>query len=174
MTKVRQVVIPRRPGYRHDGVECAIRMDGSTPAFEFLMKLRSEAWPDGVVQLVNPNLAPKRHYYVFISRLRHLAETGLPADPKAINALLDGLWEVKAVKLRIPFFDLDEKGNLVKKGKNKDRHLVDPEGNNTYWEYPKFEKKLILTHGFPKPGGKTPPPEIELAKLIRDEDLQND
>lgn len=173
MTKVRGVLIHRKVGYRHV-VEYAIRTDGSQPAQDFLKTLKSNAWPNGIVDQVDPDARPADVYYQFISRLKHLARTGHPVFRGACNWLPDGLWDAKADTLRIPFFDVDENGKHTKKNRITDRRTVDPDNQNEDWMFPTWDTFLRLTHGFPKTGDFTENDEIELAKKIRDEDLQND
>ena len=173
MTKVRDVLIPRAPGFRHL-VEYAIREDGTQPAKDFLMNLKADAWPDHVVGKVDPDARAAPLYYQFVVRLKHLARTGKPASGTYCNWLPDGLWEAKADSLRIPFFDVDKNGNHTKKLRITDRRVVDPNNENEDWKFPTWDTVLRLTHGFPKTGPTTEESEIDLAMDIREEDLRDE
>jgi hypothetical protein len=170
MTKVRKVLIPKKVNTKHQ-IEFAVRADGSYPASEALEELRKNAWPNGVVQLVDPHDRPADAFYHLMSRLEHFSKTGRPRDPKAMNGLEDGIYEFKAIKIRFPFFEVDANDQIVKKKKNASQSVIVPMEPKGSWEIPNFEMKIRLTHCFAKDAQKTRPAEIKTAKAIRDEDL---
>lgn len=173
MTKVRTVIIPRRAGYEYE-VECAQMSDGSEPANEYITKLRSGAWPNGYDEKVDPDSQPAHVIYLMMATLQTMAESGVPNNQTAIKALRDGLWEVRGDTSRMAFFDVDGDGAHASKGRIGDRRDVDPDNKDDFWWFPLLDETLRLTHGFAKTGDKTEETDIELAQLIRQEDLNND
>lgn len=173
MTKVRTVIIPRRIEYEY-GVECAKMADGTEPANEYIKKLRSGAWPNGYAEKVDPDSRPAHVIYLMMATLQAIAETGVPNNQTAIKALRDGLWEVRGDTSRMAFFDVDGDGVHTSKGRVEDRRDVDPRNEDDFWWFPILDETLRLTHGFAKTGDKTEETDIELAKQIRREDLEND
>jgi phage-related protein len=119
-TKVEVLVVA---GERHT-LRAAVLADGSSPASEFFAALE-------------PTSRRALNY-----RLERFAETGRLPAPWQVNALEDGLFELK----------LSDGSRLV-----------------AYHAGFRQRGLVVLTHGFVKKSPKTPRAEIERAKRIREE-----
>lgn len=173
MTKVRLVVIPGTDTSCHDKVECAIRADGSSPAADFWLNLKSDVWPDEYAAFVHPDSEALHEYFQLVGLLEHLVKTGTPKYKDASKHLRNGIWEVRFSRIRMPYFDVDENGVNVPKLPNADRRLVDPNNEDDWWSYPHMDQTIRLTHGFIKSDERAPE-EYDIAEQIRAEDLNND
>ncbi|GAB3337672.1 hypothetical protein RMN56_10285 [Micromonospora halotolerans] len=114
-------------------VEAARISDGTALADEFLQKLEKKR---GGLELVA----------AVAVRFEDIARTGTLEIPRELNELRDDLWEIKAERVRLPF----------------------------YWTQRAFASKAIrITHGFLKGTWKTPRGEIDKALWVRREDLRS-
>ncbi|MBM7503514.1 hypothetical protein ACFPER_08530 [Agromyces aurantiacus] len=157
-------------------VECAVRADGSTsPVSEALARLRKGEWrldEDHVEGDPWPDERQPDDYFKLLAHLKHFVQHGEPLYRRAMNYLVDGVWEWKIGSKRIPMFDTDDEGNYEPKAPIS--HIDDAPKGARYWEIPDFDYTIRLTHMFPKTGPKAPPEEIQLAKTIREEDVEHD
>ncbi|MDP1712406.1 MAG: hypothetical protein Q8K86_08115 [Candidatus Nanopelagicaceae bacterium] len=173
MTKVRLVVLHGKATDCHDKVECALRADKTSPAEDFWLSLRANAWPSGCAELVHPDAEAIDEYYKITEMLEHLVKTGTPQYEGASKYLKEGIWEVRHYRVRLPYFDVDENGENIPKAPHDDRRIVDPDGlDDDWWKYPHMDQTIRLTHGFIK-SGDTAPEQYELAIQIRNEDLEH-
>lgn len=113
-------------------IEAARMADGRYPADEYLNSLLASTKSADLDRLAN-----------LLIRLEHYAHRGTLEIPRELNELRDGIWEFKAGRDRLPFFDV--------------------EGSPT--------GALRLTHGFFKRQQETPRKEINMALKVRKEDL---
>ncbi|WP_441245597.1 type II toxin-antitoxin system RelE/ParE family toxin [Kitasatospora sp. McL0602] len=118
----------------HHMIEAARMTDGRYPADEYLNSLLASNKPAELDRLAN-----------LLIRLEHYAHRGTLEIPRELNELRDGMWEFKAGRDRLPFFNLEES----------------PSG------------ALRLTHGFYKKQQETPHKEINMALKVRREDLES-
>lgn len=149
-------------------MQCALRKDRSSPAADFMDKLR-EADLEAASQAELPPDEQVASWHWFIAASERIADTGEPPHGRTHNQLQDGIWELKHLALRLTFFDTD--------GKGKDEPLIDRESYSRFQQRPwpeGFEEYLRLTTGFVKRSQKTPPKEIGFARLVRKEDLDHD
>lgn len=175
MTKVRFVIMrgDGKDDY-HDKVDCAIRIDGTSPSYDFWNELKAGVWQDGRVGRIDPDSTAQIDYFIVLARiLRKLIETGVPKYRTAINSLQNGIWEIKGGKARIPFFDVDSASGVHRpKHRITDRRTLGSEyERDDYWWYPSMDGTIRLTHGFMKMGDTTEGEDIEMAETIRREDL---
>ena len=173
MTKVRYVIMKGREGDCHDKVECALRADGSSPAFDFWNELQKGVFQDGRAAFIDPESEDQISDFIVLARvLRGLIETGYPIYGRAINDLRRGIWEIKGGEARMPFFDVErESGMHTPKSRVAVRWEVDPNMQVDYWWFPHMDQTLRMTHGFIKDGDLTPEEEMSKAESIRQEDL---
>ena len=86
------------------------------------------------------------------TRLERFSRQGEQSLGRNVRELRDGLWEIKAGDVRLPFFHIDETMES-----RCDRGTV-----------------IRLTHGFIKRGMRAPEAEINRARWIWGEDRQSD
>lgn len=150
-------------------IECAVRTDQTSPVAEALDQLAAGKWPvednsDGLDRL-------DRQVSVrdgFLSAMRHLSQYGTLPPGTHYNVLLDGIWEFKRLRMRLTYYDTDGRGShepvYVEKG----------HWRNTPWPMNDYDDYLRLTTAFEKTTAQTPQHEIDLAKQVREEDLEHD
>ncbi|MGW0833997.1 hypothetical protein [Streptomyces prunicolor] len=163
-----------RKGSFHDRIECATREDGSSPAASFWADLKVGDWSADPYFQSPPDENQLHNAAKLFVHLRHIGEKGYPPYQRAVNFLEDGIWEVKHDHHRIAYFDTYGDGGYEPKDKVDDRRIADPESNDDFWWYPELDPILRLTNGWAKEGPKAPPEAIELALLVREEDVEHD
>lgn len=114
---------------RQFAIEAAFDGDGGSPSRDFLLSLnRKKKTQDQLVDI--------------LMRLEDFASTGTLKVPRELNHLKDELWEIKAGKVRLPFY------------------YTDPETCG----------HIRVTHGFLKASQKTPLKEMDRGCAIIRED----
>lgn len=114
-------------------VEAAKTKDGRSPADDFLQELAKRRQRIGLLAAV-------------AVRFEDIATTGDLEVPRELNDLGDGIWEIKAERVRLPF----------------------------YWSAQPCASPVIrITHGFWKGTWNTPRKEIYRARWIRDGDMKS-
>lgn len=111
-------------------IEAARTADGTSPAFDFLAGLGRR--PKEI-----PRLA------AVVMRFEELSRTGTLPIPRELNELRDGIWEIKAETVRLPYFRITG---------------------------PCAMEVIRVTHGFTKNTQRTPRKEIDKALWVRRED----
>lgn len=111
-------------------IEAAWTRDHRAPSDEFLQDLEGRKRTLSLAAAV-------------AMRFEDLARYGKLEIPRELNELRDGLWEIKAERVRLPFFWMLE---------------------------PSHARAIRLTHGFLKGTERTPRREIDRAGWIRTED----
>jgi hypothetical protein len=168
---VRSVIVHADPSFCY-AVEIARRTDGVHPARDFLDDLE-KGMLDGDPDTEDlPDEEQIRDYPRLIDVIRGIATYGEPAHRRQVNYLEDGLWEFKYGRKRLAFFDTDGRGNHVPKPP-QDIFTSTNVGSDYFW-FPDFDPILRITNGWVKTDDAAPPEAIELAKLIREEDLEHD
>lgn len=76
-------------------------------------------------------------------RFEEFARTGTLSIPLQLNSLGNGIWEIKAVNVRLPFYYVDSHAGY---------------------------RTIRITNGFVKKGSKCPPRHIRTAMRVRGED----
>lgn len=120
-------------GTRHM-IEAAVFPNGECPVDEFLASLENSRKPRDRDRLAT-----------ILMLLEDYAEGELEI-PRELNDLRDGIWELKAGDVRLPFFAV--------------------EGTRT--------GAIRLTHGFVKQGEKAPRKQIDMALWVRSKDKEVD
>lgn len=151
-----------------------MRGDGSSPAATFWVELKVGDWSSDPYFQNPPDEDQIHNFAKLLAHLRHIGEKGYPPYQKAINFLEDGVWEVKHGHHRVAYFDTFGDGEYDPKNKIDDRRITDPELKDDFWWYPELDSILRLTNGWSKEGEKAPPEAIELALLVREEDVDRD
>jgi len=158
----------------HDGavyeVACAVRADAVTsPVSEFLDRLKEQTWrTDAAEAGLAPDEQVRAHAFL-LATIRHFADTGEFAHWTDRRPLRDGIWEIKRLHLRLSFYDTDGAGGYTPKYANRL-----PMAGGGRFEIPEFDEFIRLGTAFGKTGRQTPPHELALATLIREEDLAHD
>ncbi|GHE43842.1 hypothetical protein GCM10017673_52480 [Streptosporangium violaceochromogenes] len=113
-------------------IEAARTTTGECRADEFIKKLENSRKPKDAQRLAD-----------ILVRLERFAATGTLAVPRELNDLRDGIREIKAGDVRLPFFDVPRT----------------------------FSGAIRLTGGFLKRSWRTPRNHIDEAIWVRREDL---
>ncbi|MEU1594533.1 hypothetical protein ABZ468_17095 [Streptomyces sp. NPDC005708] len=151
-----------------------MRKDGSSPAETFWADLEAGDWSSDPYFQKPPDEDQIHNCAKLLARLKHIGEKGYPPYQRAINFLEDGVWEVKYDHHRVAYFDTFGEGEYDPKNRVDDRRRVDPDMKDEFWWYPELDSILRLTNGWAKEGPKAPPEAIELALLVREEDVDRD
>lgn len=156
---------------RHYAVECGVRRDGTSPAWEFLQALASGTWEETLDEDAPDEQVAD--YDMFLEFCRRLAEAGLPPGLGQYNYLRDGIWEFKRATKRLTWYDTPGDGTHTPKPKLTDssesRYPSTPE-----WAFPDFDEYIRLGHAFPKVSQKTADIDLDEAERVRGEDLEHD
>jgi hypothetical protein len=153
----------------HDGdiycIECAVRDDGVTsPVAEFLGALRNQSWESEIDSSDQP-----KTYQWLLAKMEYFADNGEFPHIGNWNQLMKGIWEIKRWSIRVTFFDTDGKGHYTPKIEEK---IIT--GGGGYCPLPNFDPYIRLGTVFEKRTRLTPQHELDLAYMIREEDLEHD
>lgn len=167
MTKVVRTVIVDGRCHR---ISCAVRADGTAPAWEFLEALRKGEWEhdDGLER--DEQI---RDYDYLMTVILYWADEGFPPRVDDAKWLRDGIWEFRKHIKRLTFYDTDGEGGYVAKNEVewvKDSNYPD----STFWYIPYMDEEIRLGHTFAKRSQKTPDFDLAEAKRVRMEDLEHD
>lgn len=149
-------------------VDCAVRSDGSAPAGDFLDALKNSRWESGD----SPD-EQVDDYSWFLNAIQHWAKTGEPIYRNAVNALDDGIWEIKRGDKRLTFYDTDGHGGYTAKWRIRDHADADAP-DSAHWQIPNFDPLVRVGHAFTKRSQKTPASDLAAAADVREEDLSHD
>ena len=152
-------------------VDCAVRLDGSCPAGQFLDALKNGMWERA--HEAGPLDEQITDYHWFLNAIRHWANTGEPVYKDAVKPLDDGVWEFRHADQRLTIYDTDGQGGYAAKLPILD-HADAEAPDNHYWHIPYFDRLNRLGHAFTKTGQKTPKKDLTTMKTVREEDLAYD
>jgi len=156
-------------------VEYAVDAQGELPAKRMLDELKAgllhrdpdhqegEPWPDE---------AQPHDWAKLMTLIRHVAEQGIPPHGRAVNDLIDGIWEFKRGSKRVSFFDTPGDGTYSPKLRITDRALAS--NDDDYWWFPDFDDLIRLGHAFVKTDTRTSEPDLERCPRVREEDVAYD
>lgn len=165
----------------HEAVECAVRADGSSPAYEWLDALRRGASPGD--PLYQPPEDPEQvhDYFTLLARLESLGRNGCPGKVDEAKHLEDGVWEIRYGTRRVSYWDTPGDGTYTPKYPVKDVRELPParrDGSDgwawPYWRYPRMDAVLRVGPGWHKTGDFAPPEKIVEALDTREEDASHD
>jgi len=141
----------------------------TSPVARFLDSLKEKKWsPESTDAALQPDEQVKTHAWLQAA-IRQFANTGEFAHMGNWNSLVNGIWEIKRWQIRISFFDTDGLGNYAPKITER-MHT----GGGGYFPLPEFDEYIRLGTAFAKETQKTPQRELDLAQLVRKEDLAHD
>lgn len=155
-------------------VECAVRLDLTSPADEFLTALSQGMWSQDPDAEELPADAQLSDYDKFIVWCGMLADSGVPERRSAVNYLGHGIWEFKHGAKRLSYYDTPGDGTYTAKGKIRDRRTSDYADDDTWWWYPLFDRIIRLGHAFPKVSQEAAPADVAECRATRTEDLSHD
>lgn len=171
MTKVVRELIVEGGAYV---IECAVCADGTSPALAFLTALGDGMWEPDPETTGLPDDAQIGDHAFILQVCKKMADDGLPLRGSAVNALNDGIWEIRRSTKRLTFYDTDGSGSYTPKPKIRYRaDSPDPE-DEEFWWFPDFDDYIRLGHAFGKTSQKTLPKDLDRAETVRREDLQHD
>lgn len=114
-----------------------------------------------------------RAYARLMHTMQYYAETGEGDQAESMNALDRGIFEFKAGRARVAFFDTPGDGTWSEKQKIDDRNdALYPD--NATWFIPDLDEHLRLCNGWPKKARLARPGDINFACQVRTEDLKYD
>ena len=168
MAKVKRRVV-------HDGniyeVACAVRADGVTsPVDQFLNQLEGRAWRQETGETSTLNADEQYSAYEWVlAAIEFFAEHGEFHHRGNYNYLYEGIWEIKRYDLRISFYDTDGHGGYEPKMGVRSVY-----GGGGGFPLPDFDEYIRLGTVFEKTAARAPREELDLAAVIREEDLAHD
>ncbi|NEW33791.1 hypothetical protein GV791_14630 [Nocardia cyriacigeorgica] len=154
-------------------ISYAIRRDGTTaPAREVLDYLKEGTWSEGEDVAMHADEQVET-YAALMQSMQHYAEHGDGDREESMNGLDDGIFEFKAGRARIAFFDTPGDGTFTPRWKISNRD-DSPNPDSVTWHIPDLDPHIRLCNGWPKRGQKTNPGDISFARKVRFEDLEHD
>jgi hypothetical protein len=156
----------------HEEIQCAIREDGSSPAFAFLASLCNGADVDDPKHDPPEDRDQIYDYAKLVAIIEHIGCYGHPRKTKDVKHLSDGVWELRHGVRRLSYWDISEDGVFNPKLPNSTADTSLKHGPDD--RYPDMDWFLRLGCGWHKDGDLAPPAKIEEAKLIRAEDAAHD
>jgi len=134
--------------------------------------LKEGTWPDGHDEKMHADEQVDA-YAALMLTMKHFADTGEGDRPKSMNGLEDGIFEFKARRARIAFYDTPGDGTYVPKRKYTDPDQSEYPMSHT-WHIPDLDEEIRLCCGWPKKGQKAKPSDIGFARKVRGEDSRHD
>ncbi|MCU1616977.1 MAG: hypothetical protein JWO98_4517 [Frankiales bacterium] len=151
-----------------------MRADLSSPARDLVEEMQRGDWADDPYFKSPPDEDQIHDVAKLLAELQTMVDYGRPSRPSAVRHLRDGVWELKYSVRRFVYFDTPGDGTYEPKVPVQDGHNLPIGQQDEFWQYPLMDEVLRLTNGFSKTGQKAPPEQIDLAIVIRDEDVQHD
>ncbi|MFD3506769.1 hypothetical protein [Nocardia sp. NPDC058666] len=112
-------------------------------------------------------------YAKLMHTMQYYAEHGEGDRSESMNGLEDGIFEFKAGRARIAFYDTPGDGSHTPKRKLRDRDSA-PYPDSATWFIPDLDPQIRLCNGWPKKGRLAKPSDIGFARKVRTEDLGHD
>ncbi|MFD3704513.1 hypothetical protein ACFWUP_15335 [Nocardia sp. NPDC058658] len=112
-------------------------------------------------------------YARFMHTMQYYAEHGEGDRCESMNGLEHGIFEFKAGRARLAFYDTPGDGSHTPKWKIRDR-ASSPYPDSATWFIPDLDPQLRLCNGWPKKGQLANPCDIGFARKVRMEDLGHD
>lgn len=175
MTIVDRVVVwsDNDPEFCHSSVECAVRTDCTSPAGAFVEGMMDGSYEDDPYFREPPDEDQIHDLAKMVDEFAHIGEYGYPSRMSAVNHLEDGVWEVKVGRHRLAYFDTPGDGTYEPK-LMVDDYALSGGHDDDCWRYPAMDGVLLLTNGFAKTAQSAPQDQVQLALVIREEDVQHD
>lgn len=154
-------------------ISYAVRADMSpAPAKDVMSYLSEGTWSDG--ENVGMHADEQVDSYAkMLATMQYYAEHGEGDRPESMNGLQDGIFEFKAGRARIAFYDTPGGGVHIPKNKYVDRH-TSPNPDSITWWIPDLDQRIRLCNGWPKRHRLARPGDIATARKLRREDLDHD
>lgn len=154
-------------------ISYAVRSDGATmPAKEVLDYLEEGKWPEG--ETIKMQVDEQVDTYArFLQTMQHFADHGEGDRYESMNGLDYGIFEFKAGRARIAFYDTPGDGTFVSKWKYTERERSDHPESPT-WHIPDLDEHIRLCCGWPKKDRLAKESDIGFARKVRGEDNCHD
>lgn len=154
-------------------ISYALRADGrQAPAKEIMEHLDSGSWIEGEVIGMHADEQVDT-YAKLMYTMQHYAQYGDGDRNDCMNALDHGIFEFKAGRARIAFYDTPGDGTHEPKKKIIDRDRS-PSPDSVTWFIPDLDRQLRLCTGWPKKSRLAQPSDIRFTCQVRAEDLTHD
>jgi hypothetical protein len=154
-------------------ISYAVRKDGtSMPAKDVLSYLSEGTWPDGEEVTMHADEQVDA-YARIMHTMQWYADRGEGDRYESMNGLEDGIFEFKAIRARVAFFDTDGDGTHTPKWRLHDQASAEYPDSPT-WHIPELDEHIRLCNGWPKRGQKAIGSDIAFARQVRSEDLSHD